>query len=74
MIHEVRANIMQKIKVLIYKDNEKIWKSIKINDNLFDVGLRKGLIEKEGDSYLFIGDYDELIAFTKENHLRNFLF
>ena len=60
---------MQKIKVLIYKDDEKIEKTIKINDNLFDIGIRKGLIEKEGDSYLFIGDYDELIALTKNGSI-----
>jgi len=36
---------------------------IKINDNLFEIGLRKGLIEKNEDGYYFVGDYNELLAF-----------
>ncbi|MDH7517041.1 MAG: hypothetical protein QHH19_01660 [Candidatus Thermoplasmatota archaeon] len=38
-------------------------KSIKINDQLFDIALRKGLIEKTDDGYVFIGDYEDLQAF-----------
>ena len=48
------------------KRNRK--KTIKINDSLFEIGLRKGLIEKNEDGYYFIGDYEELLAFkTKKN-------
>jgi len=38
-------------------------KTIKIDDNLFDIALRKGLIEKTEDGYLFVGDYEDLLAF-----------
>jgi len=40
-------------------------KTIKIDDRLFDIALRKGLIEKTDDGYLFIGDYRDLLAFRK---------
>ncbi len=43
------------------KRNRK--KAIKINDSLFEIGLRKGLIEKNEDGYYFIGDCEELLAF-----------
>ena len=43
------------------KRNRK--KAIKINDSLFEIGLRKGLIEKNEDGYYFIGDYEELLDF-----------
>ncbi len=47
------------------KDNKKPKKekSIKINDQLFDIALRKGLIEKTDDGYVFVGDYEDLQAF-----------
>ena len=40
-------------------------KTIKIDDRLFDIALREGLIEKTDDGYLFIGDYRDLLAFRK---------
>jgi len=48
------------------KRRNKKCKTIKINDNLFEIGLRKGLIEKNSDEYYFIGDYEELLAFKNE--------
>ena len=45
------------------KNKKKHEKFIKVNDNLFEIGLRKGLIEKNEDGYYFIGDYEELLAF-----------
>ena len=45
------------------KNGKKKEKFIKINDSLFEIGLRKGLIEKNEDGYYFIGDYEELLAF-----------
>jgi len=45
-------------------------KSIKINDSLFDIALRKGLIEKTEDGYIFIGDYEDLIAFKNKGNKR----
>ena len=65
--------IMHKIKIIdTHKgkqtDNKNSkgdinYKTIKICDSLFEIGLRKGLIEKNDDEYYFVGDYEELIAF-----------
>ena len=48
------------------KGRHKREKIIKINDSLFDIALRKGLIEKTEDGYVFVGDYNELLAFKKD--------
>jgi len=50
------------------KGRRKREKIIKINDSLFDIALRKGLIEKTEDGYVFVGDYNELLAFKKDYH------
>ncbi|KYK22985.1 hypothetical protein AYK24_08065 [Thermoplasmatales archaeon SG8-52-4] len=42
---------------------KKKLKTIKINDELFEIGLRKGLIEKNEDGYYFIGNSEELLEF-----------
>lgn len=42
--------------------------TIKVNDDLFEIALRKGLIEKTDDGYVFVGDYEELLAFKKRKH------
>ena len=55
-----------------YKSKNKNEIVIKINDNLFEIGLRKGLIEKNDDGYYFIGDYEELLAFKNQETNRNF--
>lgn len=47
-----------------YKTDEKN-EIIEINDSLFDIVMRKGLIEKEGEKYFFIGDYEEFVAFIQ---------
>jgi len=47
-------------------NNKKNGKIIKIEDSLFEIGLRKGLIEKFKNEYFFIGDLEELIAFTNK--------
>ena len=36
------------------KNKKKHAEFININDNLFEIGLRKGLIEKNEDGYYFI--------------------
>ena len=54
------------------KNKKKHAKFIKINDNLFEIGLRKGLIEKNEDEYYFIGDYDELLAFKNNSSHESF--
>jgi len=51
---------MHKIIVSFEEGKNKI---IKINDQLFEIGMRKGLIEKTDHGFIFIGDYEELLAF-----------
>ena len=48
-------------------------KTIKINDDLFDIAMRKGLIEKTDDGYIFIGEYEDLVAFKEKRikHIKN---
>ena len=41
-------------------------KTIKITDELFELALREGLIEKTDDGYVFIGKYEEIKAFQKK--------
>ena len=48
------------------KGKHKHDNTIKLNDDLFEIALRKGLIEKTDDGYVFVGDYEELLAFKKE--------
>jgi len=62
---------MQKVRIINLDGNENFLKKlrkskhfIKMEDNLFELGLRKGLIEKNENEYCFIGDKEELIAFT----------
>ena len=48
-----------------WKTKRKREKIIKVSDNLFDIALQKGLIEKTEDGYVFIGDYKDLLASKK---------
>ena len=50
-------------KINISFEEGKKEKTFKIEDSLFEIGIRKGLIEKTEDGYYFIGDYGELLAF-----------
>lgn len=60
-------------KGLKYKKNKKEHeKIIKIDDSLFEIGVRKGLIEKNEDGYYFIGDYEELLAFNNKRPIKSF--
>ncbi|MCK4996592.1 MAG: hypothetical protein KAR55_06850 [Thermoplasmatales archaeon] len=70
---DVPSNIGQEneLKDKNTKSNKKIKKkrkSIKINDNLFEIALRKGLIEKTENGYIFIGDHTDLLAFKSKGH------
>lgn len=69
--------MMHKIKILdenqefIFNKHSKNKKKkfgrfIKIKDSLFEIGLKKGLIEKDGDEYCFIGNYDKFLAFKNK--------
>jgi hypothetical protein len=59
---------MNKISVF-QNEKEKI---IKLNDNLLEIGVRKGLIERVEDNYVFVGDYEELLAFKNKKILKRF--
>jgi len=54
------------------KNKKKRGKTIKIDDSLFEIGVRKGLIEKNEDGYYFIGDYEELLAFKNKRPTKSF--
>jgi len=68
---------MHKIKILdenkefIFNKHSKNKKKrserfIKIKDSLFEFGLKKGLIEKDGDEYCFIGNFEKFLAFKNK--------
>lgn len=73
-MHKIKIIDINQEKQLFDKDlkhqksRKKNVETIKIDDSLFEIGLRKGLIEKNEDEYYFIGDYEELLAFkTKKS-------
>ena len=68
---------MHKIKILdensidlftknIKNDKSKSKKILKINDDLLEFGLRKGLIEKDKDGFLFLGSYEKFLDFKNK--------
>jgi hypothetical protein len=74
---------MHKIKIIDVTQEEQFFKKflkhkkkhekiLKINDNLFEIALRKGLIEKNENDYYFIGDYGELLAFKTKSPSKSF--
>ena len=67
IMHKVKIMDVNKGQIQEKKYLKQSYKIIKINDSLFEIGIRKGLIEKNNDEYYFIGDYEELIAFKKGN-------
>lgn len=54
------------------KNKKEHGKIIKIDDSLFEIGVRKGFIEKNEDGYYFIGDYEELLAFKNKRPTKSF--
>jgi len=70
---------MHKIKFIGFNFNNEIngkkikyKKIIEINDNLFEIGLRKGLIEKDEDEYFFIGEFEDFLAFINKSSHKSF--
>jgi hypothetical protein len=53
------------------KNSEKI---IKIKDSLFEIAVRKGLIEKNEDGYYFNGDYKEFLALINKSSMKSLNF
>ena len=65
-------NNLKDKKVKSHNKAKKKKKIIKINDNLFEIALRKGLIEKTENGYTFIGDYTDLLAFKSKGDFSSF--
>jgi len=59
-------------KINIAFEEGKKEKTLKIEDSLFEIGIRKGLIEKTENGYYFIGDYEELLAFKNSGKGKTF--
>ena len=60
-------------RIIIIDENgnlntKKRKKTIKINDNLLEIGLRKGLIEKDRDDFFFLGDYENFLVFKNKKN------
>lgn len=67
VILDIDQEYLMENKPIQYKKSKKNReKAIKINDDLFEIALRKGLIEKTEDGYYFVGDYKDLLDFQKE--------
>ena len=69
-MHKIKIMDAEQAKPSSNKNLKSTEKIIKINDNLFEIGIRKGLIEKNEDGCYFVGDYEDLLAFInskKEN-------
>ena len=54
------------LKKIKKNKKRKTEKMIKINDSLLEIGLRRGLIEKDGDGFIFIGNYEKFLTFKNE--------
>jgi hypothetical protein len=48
------------------KLNSKRKKIVKINDDLLEIGLRNGLIEKNRDGFFFLGSYEKFLDFKNK--------
>lgn len=59
-------------KISMSFEEGKKEKTFKIEDSLFEIGIRKGLIEKTEHGYYFIGDYEELLAFMNSKKQKTF--
>ena len=62
---------MHKIRILDENSGNFLKKKnkqtiMKINDNLLELGLRKGLIEKDRGGFFFIGNYEKFLVFKNE--------
>ena len=73
-MHEITIIIQNERQICISDGkHEKARRlTLQIEDNLFDIALRKGLIEKTSEGYIFIGDYEELTAFKNRSNMEMF--
>jgi hypothetical protein len=46
--------------------NKKNKKIVKLNNNLFDIGLIKRLIDTDRDGFFFLDSYEKFLAFIKK--------
>ena len=49
-------------------NKKKKAKKIKINDDLFEIAIRQGLIEKDRDGFYFLGNYEKFLVFKNKNN------
>ena len=72
-MHKIKIMDMEQEGPSVGKKTKKAkGKIIKINDSLFEIGIRKGIIEKYEDGYYFVGDYEELLAFKTTKPVKDF--
>jgi hypothetical protein len=63
IFNENKENLFKKeVKNKIKKRN----KIVKISDNLLEIGLWKGLIERENNRFIFLGSYEKFLDFKNE--------
>jgi len=63
---------MINLKIPSFQDKNIQKNTIKIKESLLNIGLRKGLITKNGENFVFIGEYEELIAFKNNKKSSGF--
>jgi hypothetical protein len=72
-MHDVTVILNEEQMCLSNDKHEKARRvTLQIDDNLFEIALRKGLIEKTSEGYIFIGDFEELIAFKTKSNMQMF--
>ena len=71
-MHKIKIIDEVQVKHIPNKKMKSSEKIIKINDNLFEIGMRKGLIEKNEDGCYFVGDYEDLLAFLNSKSENKF--
>jgi hypothetical protein len=66
LLDETKSDLLNKDLKNKKKNTER---TIKINDNLLEIGLKKGLIEREKDEFFFIGNYEKFLAFKNKKRI-----
>ena len=60
-----------KMHDILIKNGQK-QKKASIEDNIFNIAIRKGLIEEINGDFIFIGDYSELLAFQRKKDIKTY--
>jgi hypothetical protein len=51
----------------LFEESRPKIRSVKISDEMFDVMLNEGLIEKTEDGYVFVGRYEDTLEIRKSD-------